>query len=417
MNIFGKALNLPPQHRQFLLIHLHSLFPALVNGYYQTPPFHSLSSTNTWPWPQSSTNSWTPGSHLGLRPPSSYQTSPQFLYPRSSGRSASGTRLINFPPYHHQPKYVFPRSRAMTSQQAVSVTQQPRRLVARTSERSQSPPIIGRSHSNTIVGMDERNDDDDDVGDAETVPELIEGDIAIDKDQDSRSRLAIDFIRHPAKKWPNNTVPYLISANYTTSEELMIENAMKTISFLSCIKFIKWDGKRKDYIHFHPHKKRLGCWSYIGRQNKRQQLSLQKSTDKDCNCFCSPGRAMHEIMHALGFYHEHARADRDQYIKIIKKNVRKGKHGNFNYQYDNESTRNYNYDYNSIMHYGPYYFSKNKRRKKATIVPLKPGQKIGQRDMLSKTDCMKLNSQYNCFNLADEEQVLKTRIICAMVGV
>ena len=98
------------------------------------------------------------------------------------------------------------------------------------------------------------------------------------------------------------------------------------------------------------------CWSYIGRQNKRQQLSLQQPSDKDCNCFCSPGRAMHEIMHALGFYHEHARSDRDQYIKIIDKNVRKGKHGNFNFQNDDDSTRNFNYDYNSIMHYGPFYF-------------------------------------------------------------
>ena len=65
----------------------------------------------------------------------------------------------------------------------VSVTQQPRRLDARTPERTQSQPIIGRSHTNTIVGMDERTDEDDDedVGDAETVPELIEGDIAVDQ--------------------------------------------------------------------------------------------------------------------------------------------------------------------------------------------------------------------------------------------
>lgn len=43
-----------------------------------------------------------------------------------------------------------------------------------------------------------------------------------------------------------------------TSEELMILSAMRTISFVSCIKFVEWDGVRKDYIHFHPHKTRLG---------------------------------------------------------------------------------------------------------------------------------------------------------------
>lgn len=278
---------------------------------------------------------------------------------------------------------------------------------------------VGRTDYEPLIDDDDYEDEEEqeEEDDAECVPDLVEGDIAIPEEENTRPRLAIDFLRFPAKKWPNNTVPYRISKNYTTSEELMILSAMRTISFVSCIKFVDWDGERRDYIHFHPDSKRLGCWSYIGRQNKRQQLSLQRPSARDCACFCSPGRAMHEIMHALGFYHEHARSDRDQYIKIIDKNVRRGKHGNFNFQNDDESSRNFNYDYNSIMHYGPYYFSKNKRRRKATIVPLKPGVTIGQRDMLSKTDCMKLNSQYSCFPADNMDGVRKIQIICGMVGV
>ena len=38
----------------------------------------------------------------------------------------------------------------------------------------------------------------------------------------------------------------------------MIESAMRTISFVSCIKFLEWDGAAKDYVHFKPDKKRLG---------------------------------------------------------------------------------------------------------------------------------------------------------------
>ena len=38
----------------------------------------------------------------------------------------------------------------------------------------------------------------------------------------------------------------------------MIESAMRTISFVSCIKFLPWDGEARDYVHFKPDKKRLG---------------------------------------------------------------------------------------------------------------------------------------------------------------
>ena len=37
----------------------------------------------------------------------------------------------------------------------------------------------------------------------------------------------------------------------------------------------------------------------------------------------------HEMMHAIGFYHEHNRPDRDNYITVVADNVMEGKENNF----------------------------------------------------------------------------------------
>ncbi len=92
-----------------------------------------------------------------------------------------------------------------------------------------------------------------------------------------------------------------------------------------------WDGRKEDYLHIHHSKKRPGCWSYIGRRGGRQTLSLRPPDHRpdggggDCNCLCDVGRVLHETMHALGFYHEHTRPDRDDHIRIVEENVEWGR--------------------------------------------------------------------------------------------
>jgi hypothetical protein len=53
-----------------------------------------------------------------------------------------------------------------------------------------------------------------------------------------------------------------------------------------------------------------------------QKVSLDDGCVKDW----APGVVTHELMHALGFFHEHTRPDRDTYVKINFDNIDPGKY-------------------------------------------------------------------------------------------
>ena len=62
----------------------------------------------------------------------------------------------------------------------------------------------------------------------------------------------------------------------------------------------------------------LSCYSKVGRQGGEQIISI------------GPGCVhkyiiMHELMHAVGFFHENTRYDRDQYVKVLWWNIQHGK--------------------------------------------------------------------------------------------
>jgi hypothetical protein len=49
------------------------------------------------------------------------------------------------------------------------------------------------------------------------------------------------------------------------------------------------------------------------------------SLEDGCVASDRPGVAMHELMHAIGFWHEHTRPDRDTYVSVNLDNVKESK--------------------------------------------------------------------------------------------
>lgn len=137
-----------------------------------------------------------------------------------------------------------------------------------------------------------------------------------------------------------------------------------------------------------------GCFSEIGRQGEPQELSLNRVT-----CL-SKGVILHELMHSIGFIHEHSRTDRDSYVKILWDNIETEEHQNFNKYSDVEVKYKMDYEYESIMHYEYNAFAKSKEL--TSIKPLDdsiPLSNLGsakKAGIFTNNDLKKVKQYYDC---------------------
>nr|BAG06173.1 hatching enzyme [Helicolenus hilgendorfi] len=214
---------------------------------------------------------------------------------------------------------------------------------------------------------------------------LLEGDVLIPRTRNAMKCFNQAYTCLWRKSANGNVeIPFLISQKYDDAERSEILGAMKDFECKTCIRFIPRKTQRA-YLSVEP---RSGCSSLLGTTGGKQVLSLQRF-----GCV-RHGIIQHELLHALGFYHEHTRSDRDQHVKINWDNMYKY----FVYNFRKQDTNNLNtpYDYSSIMHYGRTAFGKHRSE---TIIPIPDSSvPIGQRDELSKTDILRINRLYKCGN-------------------
>lgn len=180
--------------------------------------------------------------------------------------------------------------------------------------------------------------------------------------------------------WPENTVYYQIdpalSAQYRVTDAIAHWEANTNLKFIN-----KADSK--GYVYFTPGS---GCASFIGKTGYKQSITLSNG--------CSTGTTIHEIGHAVGYWHEQSRADRDEHIKIWWENIQTGTEHNFDSYTDTPwsgQDLTPDLDFGSIMMYGPYSFSKDGQ---PTITKADGSLYKVQRSALSEGDIFGANKIY-----------------------
>lgn len=207
------------------------------------------------------------------------------------------------------------------------------------------------------------------VEEMEKIAKKIEGNPTLLTDP--KAQLLGVVIRGAQFRWPKNApIPYEIEPNLPQKDR--VEKALAHWVDNTAFEFKKREPADTDFIAFLPVDG--GCASNVGRQGGRQEIWLGPG--------CSTGNVIHEIGHAIGFWHEQSRADRDQHVEIVWANIDLRFRHNFE-QHVHDGIDVGFYDFESIMHYPSKAFSVNGQD---TIRPKTPGVQIGQRVKLSDGD-------------------------------
>ncbi|OQV12840.1 putative Zinc metalloproteinase nas-15 [Hypsibius exemplaris] len=220
----------------------------------------------------------------------------------------------------------------------------------------------------------------------------FEGDIAGLESNDERRRVGTmaNGVVDANLLWPDKILPYEIAGGFSEGEKELIRDSLADMQAKTCLIIRPRNSRDRNYVTFS--RRESGCWSWVGRLGGAQAINLAPG------CVDTMGAVQHEVMHAIGFFHEQSRLDRDENILVIWSNVQGGK-ANTNFQKRlGTNAQGVPYDYDSIMHYAFNEFARNP--KYPTLVPIQSAQfgrkNLGSRVIMSAGDVEKINRLYKC---------------------
>lgn len=184
--------------------------------------------------------------------------------------------------------------------------------------------------------------------------------------------------------WTKGVIPYRLKTDLSLKP--FISEAMEYMESKTNIKFKKWEGE-KDFITFKDGSE--NCYANLGRIGGEQFITLASG--------CRTYEIVHEIMHALGFFHEQNRSDRDDYIRILWENIEEVNWLQFQVIENTflELTK-FPFDFDSVMLYSSKAFSVYKGDYSMVTIDGDPFRvNTFREDYLSPLDIKKVNYYYS----------------------
>lgn len=165
----------------------------------------------------------------------------------------------------------------------------------------------------------------------------------------SRADLQSPFPNDPDRFWPNGRIPYSFDQAITATQQQSVLDAMKVWSEAAGVHFVS-RSEEDGYIHITTSSRtNVSFYEGIGYDGGKHDLAIWESH------WNVRSLLLHELGHALGFWHTQSRQDRDGYVRIESGHIEDGQADQFEIK---AGTLGYGpYDFASIMHYRACAFS------------------------------------------------------------